>query len=239
MNTALESLCFAALGAETMADLEHAVFRFTGELGFQTVTAMTVLDQPAGEPTFLCIDNAPAEFSEAHSDYDRAKRDPVMQHCKHKSVPIAWNQRTYLEAGEIAQWEEQAQFGYRHGIAFAMHMPHGRHFFLGLDRDQPLGGPVEVIQAISSLLMFGVYAQDAAMRLLVPESAQQELPALTPRELETLRWTSEGKTSWEVGRILNIAENTVVRHAQSATHKLECTNKHHAAVKALRLGLIT
>lgn len=61
---------------------------------------------------------------------------------------------------------------------------------------------------------------------------------LTPRELEALRWTMEGKTAWEVGEILGIAEQTAVRHLTNATRKLDCVHKHHAVVKALRLGLI-
>ena len=52
------------------------------------------------------------------------------------------------------------------------------------------------------------------------------------------RWTMEGKTAWELSRILGISEQTVVRHLNNATHKLNCVNKHHAVVKALRLGLI-
>jgi DNA-binding CsgD family transcriptional regulator len=42
---------------------------------------------------------------------------------------------------------------------------------------------------------------------------------LTPRELECLRWTMEGKTAWEVGTILSISERTAVLHLNNA-HRL-------------------
>jgi DNA-binding CsgD family transcriptional regulator len=61
--------------------------------------------------------------------------------------------------------------------------------------------------------------------------------ALTPRELEVLRWTLEGKTAWEVGAILNITERTAVLHLDNATLKLQAKNKHQAVLKALRYGL--
>jgi DNA-binding CsgD family transcriptional regulator len=48
----------------------------------------------------------------------------------------------------------------------------------------------------------------------------------------------EGKTAWEVGRILGIAEDTVARYAHRAARKLDCSGKLPAVVKALRLGLI-
>ena len=59
---------------------------------------------------------------------------------------------------------------------------------------------------------------------------------MTPRELETLRWTMEGKTAWEVGNLLGISERTAALHVNNATHKLDCVNKHQAVLKALRLG---
>jgi DNA-binding CsgD family transcriptional regulator len=66
-----------------------------------------------------------------------------------------------------------------------------------------------------------------------PEDVQ-----LTPRELECLQWTMQGKTAWEVGKILGISEQTAARHLNNATRKLDCTSKHQAVLKALRLGLI-
>jgi len=88
------------------------------------------------------------------------------------------------------------------------------------------------------LQLFAVHAQEAAMRILVPMPSEPGLPALTPRELETLRWTMEGKTAWEVANVLGISERTAVLHANNAMHKLGCVNKHQAVLKALRLGLI-
>ena len=75
-------------------------------------------------------------------------------------------------------------------------------------------------------------------RLLLPPTQQPERPALTPRELEVLRWTMDGKTAWEVGAVLGISERTVVFHVNNASHKLGCINKQQAVLKALRLGLI-
>ena len=90
----------------------------------------------------------------------------------------------------------------------------------------------------AELQLFAVHAQEPAFRVLLPPSPQPDAPALTARELECLRWTMEGKTAWELGRILGISEQTAVRHLNNATHKLDCVNKHHAVVKALRLELI-
>jgi DNA-binding CsgD family transcriptional regulator len=154
-------------------------------------------------------------------------------------VPLVWNQSTYLRKGESSLWEILAQFGYKTGIAMAIHLPEGRHFFFGVDRDQALPeDPMELQRLVADLQLFAVHAQDTAMRILVPTEAQPERPALTPRELEALRWTMEGKTAWELGAVLGISERTAVMHLNNAMHKLNCVNKHQAVLKALRLGLI-
>lgn len=239
MENMLQSGYLSVLEAKSRDDLQLELGRFTQQLGFQTFSAMAVIDHFLGEPEFITVDNTPAAYRDTFLDSNNGKRDPVSQHCKTKSVPIIWDQSTYVQAAKGEMWEHQARFGYRHGISLALHMPEGRHFLLGIDRDQALPkDPVEVTRMVASLQLFAVHAQEAAMRILVPSSVDSGLPALTPRELETLRWTMEGKTAWEVANVLGISERTAVLHANNAMHKLGCVNKHQAVLKALRLGLI-
>jgi DNA-binding CsgD family transcriptional regulator len=190
-----------------------------------------------GGAMFYSIDNAPDAYRQSFDDEGRL--DPVMQHCKRHSTPIIWNQDTYLEGGLIEKWEKQAAFGYRTGVGMALHLPDGKHFMIGVDRDQALPRhPTELTRIVADLQLFAVHAQDAAMRLLVPVEQAVDVPQLTARELEALRWTMDGKTAWEVGAILGISERTAVLHVNNAMHKLGCTSKHQAVIKALRLGLI-
>ena len=228
------------LEAGSRDDFRREVVRFSQSLGFNTVSAMAVVDLAMGRSEFVSIDNAPDGYAAAMHDVPAMRRDPVMQHCRHQSVPIIWDQETYTRRGLGELWEEQARFGYHTGIAMALHLPEGRHFAFGVERDQPLpsdGG--ELQRLVADLQLFAVHAQDAAMRLLSPLLPQVDLPSLTPRELEALRWTMEGKTAWEVGAILGISERTAVLHVNNAMHKLGCTSKHQAVLRALRLGLIS
>lgn len=208
-------------------------------MGFNIVSAQTVVDHGLGNTEFINIDNTPQAFAATYDDPVMRRRDPVMQHLKRQSVPIIWDQSTYITTDSIDLWEHQSQYGYATGIAMALHLPDGKHFILGVDRDQPLTSNVSELQRIvADLQLFAVHAQDAAMRLLLPEASRPERPSLTPREIEALSWTMEGKTAWEVGQILGISERTAVLHVNNAMHKLGCVNKHQAVLKALRLGLI-
>jgi len=229
----------SVLEARTRDEFRDEIVRFTRGLGFETVTAMTVVDRGLGDAEFITVDNTPPAYVDSFNDPVFAMRDPVMQHCRLHSMPIVWDQRTYVCQGAGDKWEHQAAFGFVTGIAMAMHLPEGRHFLLGVDRDRPLPrDPAQLQRTVADLQLFAVMAQDVAMRILVPQALQPERPALTPRELEALRWTMDGKTAWEVGSILGISERTAVLHINNAMHKLDCTNKHQAVLKALRLGLI-
>lgn len=229
----------SVLGAGSRDEFRGEVVRFARALGFNTVSAMAVVDQGVGRSDFVLIDNTPDGYSEAFHDVSSMRRDPVMQHCRRHTVPIVWNQDTYTAQGLGELWEEQARFGYCTGIAMALHLPQGRHFALGVERDKPLPSDRgELTRIVADLQLFAVHAQDAAMRVLSPEPDPAERPNLTPRELEALRWTMEGKTAWEVGAILGITERTAVLHVTNAMRKLQCSSKHQAVLKALRLGLI-
>jgi DNA-binding CsgD family transcriptional regulator len=229
----------AVLEARNRDEFRDEVVRFTQRIGFETVSAITVIDRGLGKSDFINIDNTPANYVEPYQDPSCYRRDPVMQHCKRQSVPIIWDQGTYVEHGLGELWEQQATYGYCTGIALALHLPDGMHFQFGVDREEPLPADREELQRlVADLQLFAVHAQDSAIRLLVPLQQQPERPSLTPRELEVLRWTMEGKTAWEVGVLLGISERTVVFHVNNAMHKLNCVNKQQAVLKALRLGLI-
>jgi len=216
----------SVLQARSQQDFEGEVARFSKQ-------------HALGQADVIVVQNAPATYEEVSLDAMRGRRDPVTQHYKRESVPIIWDRRTYQAHGVADLWEHQASFGYCTGIAMALHLPEGRHFVLGVDRDQPLPADARELQrVVADLQLFAIYAQDSALRLLLPPAQQPERPALTPRELEVLRWTMDGKTAWEVGAILGISERTAVLHVTNAMHKLGCVNKHQAVLKALRLGLI-
>ena len=226
------------LDAGSRDDFRTELVRFTRSLGFNTVSAMAVVDYGVGRAEFVSVHNAPDGYVSAINDALSMRRDPVMQHCRQHSVPIIWDQATYTSRGMGDLWEEQARFGYHTGIAMALHLPDGRHFAMGVERDQPLPSDTgELQRLVADLQLFAVHAQAAAVRVLSPAVAADR-PSLTPREQQVLRWTMEGKTAWEVGTILGISERTAVLHVNNAMRKLGCNSKHQAVLKALKLGLL-
>lgn len=67
---------------------------------------------------------------------------------------------------------------------------------------------------------------------------QADDSGLTEKELECLGWVSLGKTAWETAVITGRSQRTIEFHLTNAVRKLDATNKVHAAVTAIRRGLI-
>lgn len=62
--------------------------------------------------------------------------------------------------------------------------------------------------------------------------------SITPKEREVLHWLSEGKSSWEISRILNISERTVNFHTANIKTKLQATNRSQIVSAAFREKLL-
>lgn len=68
------------------------------------------------------------------------------------------------------------------------------------------------------------------------ENRQQ--PHLTAREREVLQWVADGKTYWEISRILGISERTVRHFMAQCREKLEAVSNKQAVAKAVSGRLI-
>jgi DNA-binding NarL/FixJ family response regulator len=69
-------------------------------------------------------------------------------------------------------------------------------------------------------------------------TAEGATEALTPRELELLRYMAEGYTNKEIARAMVLAEDTVKKAVQTLIAKLGAVDRTHAVVVGLRHRLI-
>ncbi len=212
---------------------------FAHELDFGIATAVLVTAAPGTDPIVVSVGNTPDAFREASHNPGDVKRDPVIRRLKALSVPFIYDQDLYVDEGAGDLWEQQAAHGYRTGIAVALHLPGHRHFLLGVNREAELPHEDEKLtRMLADLQFLAVHAQDAAQRLLVPADIDGDAPHLTPREIDILRLTRDGKSAWVAGQILAISEHTVNFHLRNIQRKLNTTSKHQAVLVAMRHGLI-
>lgn len=88
---------------------------------------------------------------------------------------------------------------------------------------------------ISSSLLRG--AMNYAMQP-TPSKNNLEIEALTPREQQALALIANGNTNKEIAQQLEISPETVKKIVQNVIAKLHASDRTHAAVRALKAGMI-
>lgn len=116
-------------------------------------------------------------------------------------------------------------------LVIPLHSPEGKRFWLLLAGKRPQPGRRELAELMLDAMRIFARFHD---KILVGESAAQ----LTAREVEVVRWTSEGKTSADIAIILGLSEHTVISHITSAARKLKAVNRVHMIAIAVRKGIV-
>ncbi|WP_394510041.1 helix-turn-helix transcriptional regulator [Roseateles sp. DXS20W] len=232
--------------SEDLVSFERRLVRTADALGFPIISGLLmrgglnsagILGRSFGNP--------PEGHAEAAKDLGDSLRDPVLERLMSQSLPVLYDQQTYVNAGVGELWETQAPFGFKTGIAIKLHLPEDKHFLLGVDREEALPeSGAGLMQMVAGLQLLGAHAMAAADRLLGPEIGrlskpeQGERPKLTKRELDVLSWTAQGKTAWEVSVILGMSEKTVNFHLGNVMRKLGVNSKHQAVLKCVAFGIL-
>lgn len=240
MQTQLDRDCSEVLHAQSLKDLLRKMVRFSEARGFGRVSATVITEHSPTLTEFQFIANAPAEYLSEFENLDAAHVDPVSQYVAVHSAPHMWDQATYAKCGQGELWERQAPFGYRSGIVLGFHLPRGRHFLFGPDCDREVcAKPAQAKQLLEDFHQFAANAQAAAFELCLRyDPPAHQLPSPTASELEALRWTMDGLTSWEIGKKMDLSERDVALRLQRVMRKLGCGTKYEAVLRAIKLGLI-
>jgi DNA-binding NarL/FixJ family response regulator len=102
------------------------------------------------------------------------------------------------------------------------------------------GGPV-FASAITLVMAGGSYvpAEFVALPSATPDSAGSSPGTpFTPREMEVLTLVVRGCSNKEIARTLSLQEVTIKLHLSRIFHKMGVKNRSHAAVMAVRNGLV-
>jgi DNA-binding CsgD family transcriptional regulator len=177
-----------------------------------------------------------ARRADAHVDSLRsaAQMLPLLCDLSHLAPPAATSGAT---AGPLLRLARQ------HGIACALHLP--LQVCGHLAATLVLASP-RLVSDEARLPMFqhGMQLLAELHALCSPQLAglrrpRPARPALTLRERECLHWVSLGKTSWEIGRLLDISEHTARFHLRNARDKLSASNRQQAVSRAIQLGYLS
>jgi DNA-binding CsgD family transcriptional regulator len=211
-----------------LQELFDLLVRAAGDVGF---------DQVAYGPAVAL--NYPAAWQERYFARRYHEFDPVVTHARYIPRPFSWAQlaaRFELSTRQRLVLDEAADAGLKNGVSVALHGPWGRVAvvsFASRFADADALPHFNYFNLLAS--QFHVTFDARAQKL---RGTAAETVHLSQREKDCLRWTAQGKSSWDIGVILGISESTVTFHAKNAMRKLGTASRTVAVLRAIRLNLI-
>jgi DNA-binding CsgD family transcriptional regulator len=148
--------------------------------------------------------------------------DPVIVRSALTTQPFPWGcDLGHAERSGVQRrlFDEAAQFAIRYGCTIPLISGYGCVAALSFAADDPNRVAfLDRSERISEILRVAAICFHAQVRNRLNAAAL--LACLTPRERECLHWAAEGKTAWEIGRILGVTRRTAAFHLDNAKVKL-------------------
>lgn len=224
------------LNARDDADFFRALSATAKRLGFDYCAYGLRIPLPITDPKIIWFNNYSPEWQQRYLQENYIAIDPTVAHALHSIAPFVWSDGIHMDQREF--WEDASAHGLRAGWAQACHDANGVKGLLNLVRSDA-GMSVKELEGISFQLAWLTQAAHFGLsRLAVPKLLPSASADLTRKEIEVLRWTADGKTSHDIGDIMNISERTVTFHVTNVMRKLEAPNKTAATIKAAILGFL-
>ena len=170
---------------------------------------------------------------------DYVRIDPILQMAEQIAGPFCWSTIT-PQGQQIEMMEHAAKHGLGQTGFSVRHVDAiGRRSVLSFNAHDAKGGTTwgpHLADMRDGLILLTHQIHHMALAEIYVDGHQ--LPQLSPREIECLKWTAKGKAHTDIALILDLSEHTVRGYLKDARLKLDCVTLAQAVSKAAALGLI-
>jgi LuxR family quorum sensing-dependent transcriptional regulator len=233
--------CVERLGRQTTLEDVTAELRRAGDaFGFGTFCISGLPDPGERLDPYVVLSGWPDAWMKRYAGEGYVHVDPVIHRVRHTTIPFAWHEAPFDRNDTLATkvMNEATDFGLADGLAVPIYTTHGFQAIVTFGADQLMLSR----DGRAGLHLIAIYAHSQA-RLILTRQQQgaptARSPKLSPREIECLKWTAAGKTTWEISVILGLSNRTVDEYLASAASKLGAVNRVQTVAEALRRSVIT
>jgi LuxR family transcriptional regulator, quorum-sensing system regulator CviR len=230
-----------AVQSETPEDVKDALVRFQSLFSFtRVIGGLAKLSHVGTFEGFTNVLNVsyPEEWLRLYWQKGYFEIDPVFKTALEKPGTQHW-ETTYQDTSSDKQREFMAaakEFGLADGITTGSADP---ACGIGTFCSFASAERVDAKRYVPLVEYFGYHVHIALLRT-APKSSQPVAPCvkeLSLREMTILNWVKNGKTNWEIAKIIGVTERTVRFHVESIFSKLDVTSRSHAVATAIAHGL--
>ncbi len=219
-------------------DLADAMAAIAADLGFQYFAIIHHVDLTAAGATAIRLHNYPPRWAEHYEKNGLGVSDPVHRASHRTSIGFRWSRipalikltprdRQMLERGRVE--------GIGDGFTVPANVP-GEAFgscSFANEEGQPVADAMLPLAQLA-----GDYAFEAARHVWRVREGSGAA-RLTDRQRDCVLWAARGKTDWEISRILDVSEETVIRHIKLARERYGVEKRTSLAIRALFDGTLS
>lgn len=210
---------------------------FANELGFRHYAIIHHDDLRVERPGLINLQNYPDVWADHFIGQRLYLEDPVVHASLRTSAAFTW-----AEVADLLPLTERhrdilrggAREGLERGITVPCHVPGeptGSCTLAGPRR----GMPIERYLSIAQLV--GAFSFQAARRLVSGNALRlARTTKITPRQRECVLLAGQGKSNWEIARILGLSPVTVNRYFDDARRRYDVTSRTQLVIGALLDG---
>lgn len=227
-----------AVACETETDL-HAVAEHLKKLipfDSAACSLASISPQKTITPISIVNINYPDEWIGLYVKHRYYERDPIyLENFRHFRLQ-EWKQ-TYKQHGAPKSFLSTAEdFGLRNGYTHGVRNHAGNvGSLLSLSGTSIERG--ERSETILNLVL--PHFHQALLKIAERQGHRRTAPQiLSPKQLEVLRWISQGKSNWEISHILSVSVNTIKFHIAEIFKRLDAVSRTQAVAIALERKMI-
>lgn len=218
--------------ADGEAALAGALLYVANAVNFANFAYLTIPRLPTSSPSV--ITNYPVAWTKRYVACHYERIDPVIRHAANHSQTFTWGPNfAPLDASrpEKQLFDEAAQFGIKYGFTVPIRDRDGSTALVSFATNERRAGFCRSIRRNAEAIRLLAFNFHAHARRLTRATQSFDNADLSRRQIECLDWAAQGKSTWEIGKIVGISERTVAFHLEKAKEKLGARNITQAVAR--------
>jgi DNA-binding CsgD family transcriptional regulator len=216
-------------------EVGSAFARTTAPFGFPIVSCGGFRETPSGRTWQFFFNSWPSEWLHQDKNHDYVRHDVAPMRARFRATPFTWVE-FFRDGPQTVQQIEfhnrVRELGVVDGYAVPVHQP-GGDLGLCVSASTHL---IEDSEERVALHVASLYAFHRCQALGGSTNAGSVKVALSPREVECLRWVLDGKSDTDISKIIGISHTTVHFHVERVKKKLGVRTRAQAAAVVMTLG---
>jgi len=190
----------------------------------------------SGQPPVFFMSKTPEKWEEVYLANGYLYIDPGVEYATRMTRSFRWAECYEHATQEQLRYRSEMQtLGLNYGIVFPMHHTVGctgavvfasKHHF-------------DLAPMIKTQLEIVARCAFEKLESLIGRPESTNIIKLSEREREILTLVAQGKTNWEVGKILEFSEYSVRDYLKDVSRRLNTSNRTHTVTRAIQMGLIS